>query len=165
MEQYNPECVSVASASLYDCQQVTSLAENLTLYYRAGKKFAHPPSLLMRRYLYFCMASPVTQVMMRNDPAQWSSLYHILNCRPPFSREVWFTDGCAIQVTTVKFRNWLRTLHQFSVAQTVLSSSHPHTSDVIPALCKASAIVYNAMMLTKVCSLIPRPSERVWESD
>lgn len=72
---------------------------------------------------------------------------------------------CTIQVTTVKFRNWLRTLHQFSVAQTVLSSSHPHTSDVIPALCKASAIVYNAMMLTKVCSLIPRPSKRVWESD
>jgi len=50
----------------------------------------------------------------------------------------------------VKFRNWLRVLHQFSVAQTVLASSHPHTSDIIPALCRASAIVYNAMMLTKV---------------
>jgi len=55
-----------------------------------------------------------------------------------------------IQVTAVKFRNWLRVLHQFSFAQTVLASSHPHTSDIIPALCRASAIVYNAMMLTKV---------------
>lgn len=65
LEQYNPEYVSVASASLYDCQQVTSLAANLTLYYWIRScPSSLPPNEKIRNdtriALYtFCMASQV----------------------------------------------------------------------------------------------------------
>ena len=61
------------------------------------------------------------------------------------------------KVTTVKFRYWLNSLYQFSLSQSLISSSSiakgdsPATpSELLPSLCKASAIVYNAMMLMKV---------------
>ena len=58
-------------------------------------------------------------------------------------------------MTTVKYRHWLSALHQFSQAQCILLSSqqqaaaaaNPH---LISALCRASAVIYDAMMLAKV---------------
>ena len=62
------------------------------------------------------------------------------------------------KVTTVKFRYWLNALYQFSLSQSLVSSSSTpkgegssaSPSDLLPSLSKASAIVYNAMMLMKV---------------
>ena len=58
------------------------------------------------------------------------------------------------QVATVKYRHWLSALHQFSQSQCILLSSQQHTAattcDLITALCRASAIIYDAMMLAKV---------------
>ena len=67
---------------------------------------------------------------------------------------------CMFQVTTVKYRHWLSALHQFSQAQCILLSSQqqqaaaatsPH---IISALCRASAVIYDAMMLAKVSPTI-----------
>ena len=58
------------------------------------------------------------------------------------------------QVSAVKFRNWLSSLAQFSTAQRILASSHATSSSLIPALCNASAVIYNSMMLTKVKQLV-----------
>lgn len=55
-------------------------------------------------------------------------------------------------ITVVKFRNWLSALQQFSAAQNLLVSSPAAASSLIPALCKASAVVYNSMMLAKSSS-------------
>ena len=60
------------------------------------------------------------------------------------------------QVTSVKYRNWLNALCQFSQAQLLVSSISRRSSDtthLIPALCEASAIVYDAMNLIKVCTV------------
>ena len=57
---------------------------------------------------------------------------------------------CTHQMTVVKFRSWLSALQQFSAAQNLLVSSPATASSLIPALCKASAVVYNSMMLAKV---------------
>ena len=57
------------------------------------------------------------------------------------------------QVTTVKFRNWLKALYQFSLSQAVLcssTSSPSSTAGLVPALARSSSIVYNAMFLIKV---------------
>lgn len=60
------------------------------------------------------------------------------------------------QVTSVKYRNWLNALSQFSQAQLHVSSVSRHTSattQLIPALCEAAAMVYDAMNLIKVCTV------------
>lgn len=68
-------------------------------------------------------------------------------------------------VSSVKFRNWLSSLYQFSVAQNLISStstlpssSSPHhtlptTTSLTPALCKASSLVCDAILLVKASGL------------
>ena len=76
----------------------------------------------------------------------------------------------------MKFRCWLNALYQFSLSQSLLCIPHgkegggmeeegqqeerreedsmSSTTILIPALSKAAAIVYNAMMLVKVCDSV-----------
>ena len=61
-------------------------------------------------------------------------------------------------VTTVKYHHWLSALHQFSQAQCILLSSKQQAAaancpQLISALCRASAVIYDAMMLAKVTLL------------
>ena len=107
---------------------------------------------------------PAFSICYKSWVGPWDEARGQLCCGCLYSHDV-----CILfQVATVKYRHWLSALYQFSQAQCFLLSSKQRgpdtTSDLISALCRTSAIIYDSMMLVKVisaCTTLPHYSNPI----